>query len=1072
MFNQSGIKNFNSNGPTYIGTASYMFQDSKVETFTSNLPYLRGASNIIAKNMFKGSKLKDFNAPMPYITDINDMGLGDCYNTLENFTSDLYSLTAEMTPFKYSSLKTFSARLDNLRNLSEAFLECHELESFDGGNNSCFYFANSTFENCFKLNSFNGNLGALTHANRMFYCTALPSFNHDLSSLMYGDGMFAQSKLESFDSNFYNLTSAEGMFRDCKNLTEFKVRDGINLGQYYVYNMFIGSTALKDWDCGLPNVTDINQVFDSAVSFETFTSDLRSLTVTPTIFKNKSSLKSFEANLYRLRDASEMFQNCYSLESFKTSDFRYIQTASHMFDYCGSLTEFQTESEQNYSTALTRADYMFRASNIEEFKCDYPKLDLADYMFNGCSALKKFDGKCPMLTYSNCYEMFAGCTSLIDFSGDFSKLENINRLFGTYKNDIKIQNFDCDLSSLVVTPKIFESNHKIKNFYASMPKLESANRMFFSSTYLESAGGDWSYLKTANEMFYNCYRMLSFNSYLPSLENADYMFQRCSGLKTFNTTYGYDDLGSLRSAIGMFKDCWSLTSFECDIPYLRVANDMFNYCQSLSSFSQNLTSLISGDRMFERCQSLTSFNSPLYSLVSANAMFKDCFQPTNRPYTHYYGYGYGYGYGYNSGPVYEGNCTFECRTMNNLICGENMFQNCYGLVSIKASMKVLEIGESMFQGMSALRTFSDYGTTSGYSNFSDNLRQLKNGDSMFKNTSFENVRDSAWNHAGHLEYYGQYALNASLGYLRTAKEMFAGCSRLSTFDCNLENLVNGAYMFSGSNLTGFYTESLGSLKTGAYMFYDYNNRRASARLKASEILNIANVINNIYGLNKQDDSQWTYEFPRFSYPATDVYGTMSNGDLLKDYQATTYNNPYYYNATGSNITYYNCIGAINPAHRGVIHLGSEEQYPQLSSTILNACQILVNKGWTVYVDSYKATACMSCCSGGVVLNPDYGILATSEIDLLDDNDEPIIPTVYYYKPVPVPESCASHVDQEGNFFTIMGGQLVFGDDLENYGQFTSFEEAEANMGLTRYNPNKQKKRKREEEQSQPEEENA
>ena len=709
--------------------------------------------------------------------------------------------------------------------------------------------------------------------------------------------MFAYcTKLKTFESDLSNLSNGLGMFSFCTSLTDFKVPN-LFLNDYDAYTMFIGSTALKNWDCGLPNIYNINGIFDSGVNFENFTSNLRSLNVTPTIFRGKG-LITFDGYFSALRDGSHMFNGCWRLHTVK-----------------GNFSDITNGS----------------------------------YMFNGCMSLETLE---------------------LSDSGLYSLTNGTSMFYGTY----------------------------ISSFYENLSSLTNGSRMF--------------------------------------------------------------------------KDCTRLYDFRTNISNLRNGNEMFNYCQSLSSFSQNLTSLISGDRMFERCQSLTSFNSPLYSLVSANAMFKDCFQPTNRPYTHYYGYGYGYGYGYNSGPVYEGNCTFECRTMNNLICGENMFQNCYGLVSIKASMKALEIGESMFQGMSALRTFSDYGTTSGYSNFSDNLRQLKNGDSMFKNTSFENVRDSAWNHAGHLEYYGQYALNASLGYLRTAKEMFAGCSRLSTFDCNLENLVNGAYMFSGSNLTGFYTESLGSLKTGAYMFYDYNNRRASARLKDSEILNIANVINNISGLNKQDDSQWTYEFPRFSYPVTDGYGTMPNGDLLKDYQATTYNSPYYYNATGSHITYYNCIGAINPVHRGVIHLGSEEQYPQLSSTILNACQILMNKGWTVYVDSYKATACMSCCSGGVVLNPDNGILATSEIDLLDDNDEPITPTVYYYKPVPVPESCASHVDQEGNFFTIMGGQLVFGDDLENYGQFTSFEEAEANMGLTRYNPNKQKKRKREEEQSQPEEENA
>ena len=59
----------------------------------------------------------------------------------------------------------------------------------------------------------------------------------------------------------------------------------------------------------------------------------------------------------------------------------------------------------------------------------------------------------------------------------------------------------------------------------------------------------------------------------------------------------------------------------------------------------------------------------------------------------------------------------------------------------------------------------------------------------------------------------------------------------------------------------------------------------------------------------------------------------------------------------------------------------------------------------------------------------------------------------------------------------MGGELVFGDDLENYGQFTSIEEAAANMGFTKYPPEMPEEEEvveeeHTEEQSQPEEENA
>ena len=125
---------------------------------------------------------------------------------------------------------------------------------------------------------------------------------------------------------------------------------------------------------------------------------------------------------------------------------------------------------------------------------------------------------------------------------------------------------------------------------------------------------------------------------------------------------------------------------------------------------------------------------------------------------------------------------------------------------------------------------------------------------------------------------------------------------------------------------------------------------------------------------------------------------------------------------------------------------------------MSACQILVNKGWTVYIDGYKAIASGGgsngdvSSGGGVVLEPNTDPVMASAIDITDDNGETITPTMYYYKPVPVSESIAKYVDQEGNYFIIMGGEFVFGDDLENYGQFTSIEEAAANMGFTKYPP--------------------
>ena len=38
----------------------------------------------------------------------------------------------------------------------------------------------------------------------------------------------------------------------------------------------------------------------------------------------------------------------------------------------------------------------------------------------------------------------------------------------------------------------------------------------------------------------------------------------------------------------------------------------------------------------------------------------------------------------------------------------------------------------------------------------------------------------------------------------------------------------------------------------------------------------------------------------------------------------------------------------------------------------------------------------------------------------------------------------------GNFFNILGGQFIYGDDLSTYGMFTCEEDAATNMRLTKY----------------------
>ena len=69
---------------------------------------------------------------------------------------------------------------------------------------------------------------------------------------------------------------------------------------------------------------------------------------------------------------------------------------------------------------------------------------------------------------------------------------------------------------------------------------------------------------------------------------------------------------------------------------------------------------------------------------------------------------------------------------------------------------------------------------------------------------------------------------------------------------------------------------------------------------------------------------------------------------------------------------------------------------------------------------------------------------------MDENGEEITtPIPFYAKPVPATERTANYVDANGNYFDIVGGQFIYGDDLSTYGMFTCEADAAANMRLTK-----------------------
>lgn len=98
-----------------------------------------------------------------------------------------------------------------------------------------------------------------------------------------------------------------------------------------------------------------------------------------------------------------------------------------------------------------------------------------------------------------------------------------------------------------------------------------------------------------------------------------------------------------------------------------------------------------------------------------------------------------------------------------------------------------------------------------------------------------------------------------------------------------------------------------------------------------------------------------------------------------------------------------------------------------------AFQTIRNKGWNVYVDYNPSTTSVA-----------------SSVATLDETDETqTVPTVYWAKPVPSDEKHARYIDAEGNYYNILGGNLIYVDDPDTYGMFTCDEDAAMQMRLTK-----------------------
>lgn len=505
---------------------------------------------------------------------------------------------------------------------------------------------------------------------------------------------------------------------------------------------------------------------------------------------------------------------------------------------------------------------------------------------------------------------------------------------------------------------MFESCINLNSFSSSLSNLTEGNSMFKSCYALTSFNVDLPNLENGEDAFRFCRNLTTFNSSLKKLTSADYMFGSCGNLTSFTS-----DLSSLSTCGPMFFSC-GLTSFNVDMPSLNTCNSMFCYCENLTSFTSDLSSLTSAYMMFYDCEKLETFKSNLRSLTNGNGMFSNCIL--------------------NANSVNNIALTIN-RVTNNprLDLGVN-----YQITSNSQVKK--DIGLIKHKGWDVYTNQSNATTTYTLPKYAGctNKSSIAAKDSNYKTNDIVN---GVW-----VEH---------LPDLTDANSLFSSCKELKTFNSDISKLGGGAFMFYNSGLESF-TSDLTSLKQGSGMFN--STKLTSFNIKMPNLTSGSNFFAHCYNLKT------------FSSNLNNMavgLAMFNNATALTTFEADLPS------LTNGNKMFYACklntasVQRIANKIKNVTGLTNTGQYDtiykQIDIGIGNstpntqekaAFNTIASRGWTVLVNGSA-----------------YSPTSVSSIMTLDeDGNEVETPIPFYAKPVPSDEDHASYIDNDGNYYNILG----------------------------------------------------
>lgn len=365
----------------------------------------------------------------------------------ENRVTSSGSFTYPFSNDYYESYKLFWA-LDTIgfgKNKPKAF----------AGNNRLYYFPrfmnsrcleiidwSGAFSECTNLTEANINTSNGTNFSSIFYnCSKLINVINagDFSKGLDFTNAFRNTRVTddvvqkfSFDS----ITNGFGMFGYGTKITQlpkFNHETITNMGE-----MFWDSSLsdLGETDLNFPNVTIADYIFGQTQITKVPNLSFPKATTAKGLFQNCDKLTTISnLNMPKVTNTYRMFSGATSLINIPELDTSKAGSMDYMFYNCSNLENFPTLD----LTSATNISYLFQGCskmktvkviNVPDrnFSANYYSSGTV-YVFNNCTSLERIERTANPLCRGNCDNFASGCTSLIEFDQDTSKVTSFYHMF-------------------------------------------------------------------------------------------------------------------------------------------------------------------------------------------------------------------------------------------------------------------------------------------------------------------------------------------------------------------------------------------------------------------------------------------------------------------------------------------------------------------------------------------------------------------------------------------------------------------------------------------------------------------